>query len=202
MIVSIVDNYCYVYRQPGDPVLRPNRSRSSWSPPGWYGAESRLLYNIQKILGRRGYDLIKKRMWRDGHMFGSEHTQYLRSRNLRSVPSLYDYNAEYALEVAAESYNILGRAVLDVVYGAGREDDPEFERACREWVTRREEDRPCYEVSWEDEATIDGHTAARRLYRGFTDLDGANAFLEGGPGESCRIIDRRNGEEVLHQGAC
>lgn len=29
MIVSIVDHYCYVYRQPGDPVFRPNRSRNS-----------------------------------------------------------------------------------------------------------------------------------------------------------------------------
>lgn len=202
MIVSIVDSLCYVYRQPGDLVLRPNRSRNSWSSPGWYAAESRLLHNVQKSLDRRGYDLIKKRTWRDGHMFGSDHTQYLRSRNLQAAPSLYVYHADYALEAAAESFNVLGRVVLDVVYGAGREDAPEFERECREWVRRREEAHPCYEVSWEGVATIDGHTAVRRLYRGFTDLDPAMAFAEGDPGEACRAIDRRTGGVVPLRAAC
>ena len=93
MIVSVVGCSCYVCREPGDPLFRPNRSRHSWSPPGWYGAESRLLYNVLKTLNRRGYGLIKKRMWRDGHMFGSEHTQYLRSGNLKAIPSLYIYHA-------------------------------------------------------------------------------------------------------------
>ena len=202
MIVSIVGGSCYVYREPGDPVFRPNRSRSSWSPPGWYGAESRLLHHVQKILNGRGYDLIKKRMWRDGHMFGAEHTQYVRSRKLKAIPSLYLYHSNYALEVAAESFNVLGRVELDITYGAGREDDPEFERTCREWVARREAAHPCYEVSWDGEATIDGHTAIRRLFRGFTDLDMATEFLESDPGDRCRLIHRRTGEAVLLQGAC
>ena len=202
MIVSIVGCSCYVYREPGDPVFRPNRSKHSWSPPGWYGAESRLLHNVQKILNGRGYDLLKKRMWRDGHMFGCEHSQYLRSRNLKGVPSLYVYHADYALEVAAESYNVLGRVRLDLVYGAGREDEPDFERTCREWVARREDDHPCYEVSWEGEATIDGQTAVRRLYRAFTDQYQARAFLESDPGDSCRLINRRTGEAVLLRDAC
>lgn len=190
MIVSIVGCSCHVYREPGDPVFRPNRSRNSWSPPGWYAAESRLLYNVRKLLDRRGYGLIKKRIWRDGHMFGSEHTQYLRSRDTKLVPSLYIYHSGYALEVAAESFKVLGRARFDVVYGAGREGDPEFERECQEWVARRESAHPCFQVSWEAEATIDGHAAARRHYRGFTDPERARAFLESDPGESCRIIDR------------
>ena len=202
MIVSIVGDSCYVYREPGDPVFRPNGSRSSWSPPGWCAAESRLLHNVQKILNGRGYDLIKKRMWRDGHMFGSEHSQYLRSRNLKAVPSLYVYHADASLEVAAESFNVLGRAVLDVVYGAGREDDPEFERACREWVRLREVAHPCFEVSWEGEATIDGHTSARRLHRGFTALDSAMAFVVNNPDETFRVIDRRKGEAALTQWIC
>jgi len=202
MIVSIVDSRCHVYRKPGDPVLRPNRSPSSWSPPGWCAAESRLLHNVRKILDRRGFNLLKKRMWRDGHMFGSEHTQYLRSRNLKAVPSLYVYHADCALEVAAENYNVLGRAAFDVVYAAGREDDLEFERECREWVRRREAAFTCYEVSWEGEATIDGHTAARRLHRGFTDLGSATAFVESDPGQSCRLIDRHTGELALTQGVC
>jgi hypothetical protein len=194
MIVSIVGCSCYVYREPGDPVFRPNRSKHSWSPPGWYGAESRLLHNVKKILDGRGYGLIKKRMWRDGHMFGSDHTQYLRSRNLKAIPSLYVYHANYALEVAAESCNILGRARFDVVYGAGREDDLDFERECREWVWRKEPDFPCFQVSWEAEATIDENAAVRRHYRAFANLDQARAFLESDPGESCRLIDRHLGK--------
>jgi hypothetical protein len=103
MIASIVGTSCYAYREPGDPVFRPNRSKHSWSPPGWYRAESRLLHNLKKILDGRGYDLLKKRMWKDAHMFGGEQTQYLRSRKLKAIPSLYIYHADYALEVAAES---------------------------------------------------------------------------------------------------
>ena len=200
MIVSIAGLSCYVYRESGDPVFRPNRSKNSWSPPGWYAAESRLLYAIKKILNGRGYGLIKKRMWKDGHMFGCEPTQYVRSRNLKAVPSMYVYHGNAALEVAAESWNVLGRIELDVVYGAGREDDPNFERACREWVRQREAAHPCYEVSWKREATIDGHTAARRLYRGFRNLDEATAYFESDPGEACRLIDRHTGERMLtHQ---
>ena len=91
---------------------------------------------------------------------------------------------------------------LDITYGAGREDDPEFERTCREWVARREEAHPCYEVAWEAEATIDGHTTTRRLFRGFSDLDTATEFLESDPGDRCRLIDRHTGEAVLLRGAC
>ena len=197
MIVSIVGCSCYAYREPGDPVFRPNRSKLSWSPPGWYGAESRLLYNIQKILNGRGYGLLKKRMWRDGHMFGSDWTQFLRSRNLKAIPSLYIYHADYALEVAAESFNVLGRARFKVVYGAGREADPDFEGSCQEWVKHRETAHPCYQVSWEQEATIDECSAVRRHYRGFSDPDQARAFLESDPGESCRLIDRHLGNSPI-----
>ena len=175
MIVSIVGCSCYVYREPGDPVFRPNRSKLSWSPPGWYGAESRLLYNVQKILNGRGYDLLKKRMWRDGHMFGCEHIQYLRSRNLKSVPSLYIYHANYALEVAAESYNVLGRVRLDVAYGAGREDDPDFEQECREWVRRREIAHPLLS------GLVEGRGHDRRLLDRSPPLSGLH---EPGPGRS------------------
>ena len=194
MLVSIVGCSCYVYRQPGDPVFRPNRSRKSWSSPGWYAAESRLLHHIQKILNLRGYNLLKKRMWRDDHMFGCEHSQYLRSRVLKSIPSMYLYHADYALEVAAESFNTLGRVELEVTYGAGREDDRNFEIECSEWVASKEAAFSCYQVSWEAEAIIDGHNAKRRIYRGFTSLDNATDFLATDPGEYCRLIDRRTGE--------
>jgi len=197
LLVSIVGTSCYVYREPQDPKFLPNKSKNSWSPPGWFGAESRLLHHIRKILNARGYNLLKKRIWRDGHMFGSDHSQYLRSRSLKATPSLYIYHPNVALEVAAESYNVLGMVELEVTYGAGREDDPDFERACREWVARIEDAHPCYEVSWEAEAMIDGHNATRRLHRGCQDLDEARAFHDTEPGDSCRLINRRTGESVL-----
>jgi hypothetical protein len=195
LIVSIVGSSCFVYREPGDPQFRPNKSKSSWSPPGWYGAESRLLYNVQKILNSRGYGLCKRRMWKDGHMFGSDHSLYLRSRDIKKTPSLYVYHANQATEISAESFG-LGRVELDVVYGAGWTDDRCFENQTREWVAKVETEHPCYEVSWEAEAMIDGHNAIRRLYRGFRDPDEARAFLATDPGDSCRLIDRRTGERL------
>jgi hypothetical protein len=47
VIVTIGNCTCYVYRQPGDPVFRLNRTGSSWSPPGWYGAEPRLFHRVK-----------------------------------------------------------------------------------------------------------------------------------------------------------
>ncbi len=196
MIVSIVGSSCYVYKEPNDPVFRPNWSKSSWSPPGWYAAESRLLYNVQKILNARDYGLFKKRMWRDGHMYGTEHTQYLRSRDIEAVPSLFLYHSASAVEVLAESFNVLGRVELDVMYGAGWADDRNFENETRECVAKAEAAHPCYEVSWQGEATIDGSTANRRLYQAFQGLDDARAFLATEPSEYCHLTDRRTGERV------
>jgi hypothetical protein len=123
MIVRIVDRTCYVYRQPGDPIFRPNRSGSSWSAPGWYGAESRMLHHVLRILNARGYDLIKKWMWKDGHLFGTEYTQYLRRRHVRGMPSLCVYHADHAVEIAAELFNKLGRIELAVEYGLAEQGD-------------------------------------------------------------------------------
>jgi hypothetical protein len=56
-IVSIVDTRCYVYRQPGDPVLRPNRSRNSWAMPGWPRGELTSLDAFVEL--RRRIDLLE-----------------------------------------------------------------------------------------------------------------------------------------------
>jgi hypothetical protein len=199
MIVTIVDRTCYVYRQHGDPVFCPNRSGSSWSPPGWYGAESRLLYRVKLILNARGYDLIKKRMWRDGHMVGTEHTQYLRSRRVRGKPSICVYHANHAVEIAAESFNKLGRVELAVEYGLTEEDDG---AASREHVQTIEATHPCFEVSWDAPADLEGGVMTSgperyRHYKGFTDRSQALAWLRSCPGEYTRIIDRRTGERLI-----
>lgn len=200
MIVTIVDRTCYVYRQPGDPVFRPNRSRSSWSPPGWYGAESRLLHHVRLILNIRRYDLIKKRMWKDSHLFGTEHTQYLRSRQLRGTPSLCVYHADHAVEIAAESFNVLGRVELAVEFGLTEGDDGVASQAHVQVI---EAAHSVYEVSWDAPAELESGVMTSgperyRHYRGFTSRDEAEAWLRSCPGEYPKLIDRRTGERLNH----
>jgi hypothetical protein len=201
MIVTIVDRTCYVYRQHGDPIFRPNRSGSSWSPPGWYGAESRLLHHVLRILNARGYDLIKKQMWRDGHMVGTEHTQYLRSRNVRGKLSLCIYHADHAVEIAAESFNVLGRIELAAEYGLAEEGDGPQTAASMALVRDIEAAHPVYEVSWDAHADLESAVMTSaperyRHYKGFTDRSQAEAWLRSCPGEYLRIIDRRTGERL------
>jgi len=202
MIVTIVDRTCYFYRQPCDPVFCPNRTGSSWSPPGWYGAESRLLHHVKLILNHRGYDLIKKRMWKDGHLFGTEHTQYLRSRDIKSTPSLCIYHANSAVEIAAESFNKLSMVELAVEYGLVEEGDGPQTAASMALVNAIEATHPVYEVSWDapsnlDSCIITSAPERYRHYRGFTDLSEAEAFLLTMPGEYPRLIDRRTGERLM-----
>jgi hypothetical protein len=200
MIVTIIGSSCYVYRQPGDPVFRPNNGKSCWSAPGWYGAESRLLHHVKRILNQRGYDLIKKRMWKDGHMVGTEFTQYLRSRNVRGTPSLCVYHADHAVEIAAESFNKLGRVELSVEYGLSKDDDG---AASRVHVQAIESSHPCYEVSWSapadniDSGIMTSGPGRYRHYRAFTDRDEAEAWLRSYPGECPKLINRRSDERII-----
>jgi hypothetical protein len=201
MIVTIVDHICYVYCQPGDPIFRPNRTGSSWSPPGWYGAESRLLHHVLRILNARGYDLIKRRMWRDGHMVGTEHTRYLRSRNVRGMPSLCIYHADHAVEVAAKSFNKLGRLALAVEYGLAEEGDGPQTAASMALVRDIEAAHPVYEVSWDASSNLDSSIMTSgperyRHYQGFTDRGEAEKWLRSCPGEYPKLIACREGERL------
>jgi len=76
--------------------------------PAYYGVrdaagESRLLYAIKKQLKLQGYDVVKKRMWRDGHLV-DDMQQYLRTKRGAS-PSFAIYNGRWAIEGAEVSYN-------------------------------------------------------------------------------------------------
>ena len=76
---------CVVTKEPGDKIRCENREARG---------ESTLLHHIKKILNARGYDLIKKRMWRDGHMM-DEMQQYLRTRKPSGDPKkdIYIWNS-------------------------------------------------------------------------------------------------------------
>ena len=82
---------------------------------GGYGssAESWFLHRVKLELQKLGMDVIKKRMWRDGHMFGDETNQYIRTRNAKSsLPHVYIYNGNYAFCDAGERFNERGEVVL------------------------------------------------------------------------------------------
>lgn len=60
---------CVVTREPGDPRA---------------GTESQLLHWMKKVLNEKGFDFIKKLMWKDGHMV-SDDQHYLRARNVNRL---------------------------------------------------------------------------------------------------------------------
>ena len=98
MEVELNDTYCKVIREPGDPKIY---------------SESTLLYKVKRELIKQGYDVIKKRMWKDGHLFGSDTTQYIRSRRTTNKPFLMIYDESYQLRLSYEDYN-KGELILTV----------------------------------------------------------------------------------------
>ena len=102
--LSFSTKECYVWREKGDPKFRDS---------GWGSGESRLLYHVQQILKKEGHDLIKKRMHKDGHMYGDEKMQYLRTRSPKSArPHIYIYDAEWQLRNSATDFNENGEVTF------------------------------------------------------------------------------------------
>ena len=95
--------------------------------PKFYGVgnakgESNFLYFLKNILNKEyGYDLIKKRMWRDGHMV-DDMQQYLRTRSPKSKGAkVAIYNPNWAVEGAEERWNE-GEVTLAVMQNIFEED--------------------------------------------------------------------------------
>lgn len=103
MKITLQNNHCLVEKEPGDKRL---------SRPGWEGsdADSTFWYHVAKALKKQGHDVIRKRMHKDGHMYGSDTTQYIRSRNKNTGIMIYD--GDYALRLAYEDFNTLGKVTL------------------------------------------------------------------------------------------
>lgn len=101
MKVELKDNKCIVTRETGD---RP----CAVSPAG----ESLLLHRVKMALIGQGHDVIKKRMWKDGHLFGNDTTQYIRTRSKKSGMMIYD--PLYAIRNMAEDFNVERRVELAV----------------------------------------------------------------------------------------
>lgn len=84
---------------------------------GGWGAEHLLLYRLKQRLNLCGFHLIKKRMRKDGHMWGSEETPYLRSANMSmKLPHIHIYDGNYAVRNSAKDFNG-GNTVEFVLHG-------------------------------------------------------------------------------------
>ena len=107
MKVELRERCCIVTKEPGDP---------HFSGVFHAAGESRLLYHIKKILNARGYDLIKKRMWKDGHLM-DDMQQYLRTRKPSGDPNkdIYIYSSFFAIEGAEGVLNRSGQVCLTLV---------------------------------------------------------------------------------------
>ena len=102
MKVTIDGSVCTVVRESDDsPVV----------------SESTLLYHIEQALNTQGHDLIKKRMWKDGHLV-SEMQQYLRSRKVKHGDcALMIWDSAYAVRNLAHDYRKEGIVCLSVERG-------------------------------------------------------------------------------------
>lgn len=99
--LNIEEGFCLVTKESGDP-----RFSGSLNAAG----ESRLLYHVKQHLNKLGFDFIKKRMHKDGHMV-SELQQYLRSR---TTPFVTIWFGNWAIEGADEVLNRDGKVSFEV----------------------------------------------------------------------------------------
>ncbi len=93
-----------VVREPGDPKFYGNANAAG---------ESKFLHWLKGILNSEGRDLIKKRMYKDGHMV-DDMQQYLRSRKITNGEIYALYNNHWAISGLNEDFN-KGSAVLTIV---------------------------------------------------------------------------------------
>ena len=105
MKVTIDGNTCVVQRENGD------RGFYGQINSAWGGSESNLLHHVKLKLLEAGHDLIKKRMWKDGHMV-DELKQYLRARNVKKLNTKLKpgdiyciHDNQWNLRNSAEDYN-------------------------------------------------------------------------------------------------
>lgn len=107
MKVQIIGHQCIVTKEQGDPRFSGIKNGAG---------ESRLLYNVKLALNKQGYDLIKKPMYKDGHLV-DELQYYLRTKKKTKDPekNIYIYNESWAIEGADNVLNRDGKVILRVV---------------------------------------------------------------------------------------
>ena len=103
MKITLKKNCCIVEREAGDKKFYGVRNAAG---------ESAFLHTLKKELNKQGYDFIKKRMWKDGHMM-DEIQQYLRERKTVKGRMLCIFNTFWMIRGANEDFNE-GKVVLGV----------------------------------------------------------------------------------------
>lgn len=92
-------------REEGDPKFHGN---------AYAKGEHALLHYLKKFLNARGFSLIKKRIWKDGHLMGDEYQPYLKTphRGANGAPNICIYSGFYAIQGANERLNETGKVTL------------------------------------------------------------------------------------------
>jgi hypothetical protein len=98
MKVELKDHVCIITREKDDPKYYG------------LGGESNIWYAIKVNLQKQGFDVIKKLMWKDGHLYGDDHTYYIRSRNLgKKFSNTHEwfqiYDNDYAIRAMTRDFN-------------------------------------------------------------------------------------------------
>lgn len=102
MKVEIIGNVCKVTRETGDKKIY---------------SESLLLYKVKNELIKQGYDVIKKLVQKDGHLYGDKYLHYIRTRNWKAKDFMMIYDNEYALRFSYEDYNKEGEKEFNIERG-------------------------------------------------------------------------------------
>ena len=88
MLISEQGNHLKIKKQEGDRFY----------------TESALYNAVKKALNLKGHDLVKRRAWQDGIMFGGDELLYLRDRKKR-----YCFiDLDYAINELAQTFNRMG----------------------------------------------------------------------------------------------
>ena len=114
MIIELKRTVCVVTREPDDPKYYGVRNAAG---------ESALFYAIKKQLNAQGFDLVKKRMNKDGHWM-PDMQQYIKTRKPSGDPDkdIYIYNGHWQMDGADVDFNS-GQVILQLdrdVFNAGK----------------------------------------------------------------------------------
>ena len=90
----------------GNCTVVKEKSDKKFASSNWADAESTFLYHVMQDLKDKGYDLIKKRMWKDGHLV-DDSQQYIRSRS-KGKNAFCIWNGKNAIYDAGKFFNGLG----------------------------------------------------------------------------------------------
>ena len=95
--LNLAKNFIAVVKGPND---------KKFNKSDWADAESKFLYNVKKELINQGYNVIKKRMWKDGCLV-DDSQQWIRIRDFNNPNWFAIFNNQYALKDLGIEFNKL-----------------------------------------------------------------------------------------------